>query len=160
MTKQNALFLVKPEYFQVLFQPLGLFILLQRSCSLSYLHLQFKIGFISERKSVHTLFTIESFANKVKKRLSTYQEDHLLFLLSPTLFVFFHVFRQVRPQTQRKHHSCLKHNLHQTAVFVRRLVRKAFGGLGGALEPASSTHIETKWRIEFCLMRRRGNLKL
>ena len=66
MTKRNTLFLVKPEYFQVLFQPLRLFTLLQRSCSLSYLHLQFKIGFISERKSVNTLFTIASFANKVK----------------------------------------------------------------------------------------------
>ena len=36
ITKFGAQFQVKPEFFQVLFQQLSLFILLLRSCSLSY----------------------------------------------------------------------------------------------------------------------------
>ena len=36
ITKFRTRFQVKPEFFQVLFQQLSLFILLLRSCSLSY----------------------------------------------------------------------------------------------------------------------------
>ena len=43
IAKVRIRFPIKPEFFQVLFQPPRLFMVLWRSCSLSYLYLQFKL---------------------------------------------------------------------------------------------------------------------
>ena len=50
IAKVRIRFPIKPEFFQVLFQPPRLVMVLWRSCSLSFLYLQFKIKLISYYK--------------------------------------------------------------------------------------------------------------